>query len=349
MRHDRLPITLDGLAKGYILDAVCHAISSKHAEVTEFSINIGGDLRKVGSRPQAISITTPTNSADNAAALQTFTIDRPLALATSGNYRRNFLIADRNYSHIFDPRTCMPADEIVSASVIAFSAMDADALATACSVLAPQQSLALIATLPDAACLLVAADGRRFASPNWPAAGEIAKAQFVAADDAAASTGLHVKFTLNRPQGGRYRRPFVAVWLEDKDGFPVKTAVLWLQKDQPGPRWHRDLSRWYRNDRTRKVVEKSDLIDTISGATRGPGQYEARFDGTDNAGKPLPDGDYVLCLEAAREHGTYQIIRQPLKLGGEAIALQKLKGNVEMSEASYEYAPPSTTSATEAP
>ncbi|HCO26668.1 MAG TPA: hypothetical protein DIT97_27990, partial [Gimesia maris] len=82
------------------------------------------------------------------------------------------------------------------------------------------------------------------------------------------TAGLNVDFTLKRPEGGRYRRPYVAVWLEDEDGFPVKTALLWMQTKQPGPRWHRDLTRWYRNDRFRKLAENKELIGTISAATR---------------------------------------------------------------------------------
>ncbi|MEM0924921.1 MAG: DUF2271 domain-containing protein, partial [Planctomycetota bacterium] len=54
--------------------------------------------------------------------------------------------------------------------------------------------------------------------------------------------GLHVWFKLERPAGARYRRPYLAVWLEDPDGYPVKTATLWWQTEQPGPRWHRDLT-----------------------------------------------------------------------------------------------------------
>ena len=148
-----------------------------------------------------------------------------------------------------------------------------------------------------------------------------------------------MNFTLNRPNGSRYRRPYVAIWLEDSDGFPVKTALLWLQVEQPGPRWHRDLTRWYRNDRMRKVVEKTNMIGTISGATRGPGEYQARFDGTDNEGNKLENGKYTLCLEVAREHGTYQIIREPIALDGNPIAKKSLKSNIELSSVNIEYVP----------
>ncbi len=155
--------------------------------------------------------------------------------------------------------------------------------------------------------------------------------------------GLHVSFSIERPEGRRYRRPYLAVWLEDADGFPVKTGILWLQTDQPGPRWHRDLTRWFRNDRMRKVVEKINLIDGvdgISGPTRGPGKYEVHFDGTDNTGDTLPAGVYTLCLEAAREHGTYKIIREKFEWGTKSIERKLLKGNVEIPAASYEFVAP---------
>ena len=151
--------------------------------------------------------------------------------------------------------------------------------------------------------------------------------------------GLHVWFSLQRPKGARYRRPYVAIWLEDQDGFPVKTGILWLQTNSPGPRWHRDLARWYRNDRMRKLAENTNLIDGISGPTRGPGNYRTHFDGTDNNGKELPHGEYTLCLEAAREHGTYKIIREKIQWGVEGIAKKDLKGNIEIPMASYYFVP----------
>ncbi|HCO23542.1 MAG: hypothetical protein CME31_07165, partial [Gimesia sp.] len=70
-----------------------------------------------------------------------------------------------------------------------------------------------------------------------------------------------------------------------------------------------------------------------------PGQYKARFDGTDNQGKPLPHGKYTLYIEAAREHGTYQIIRKPVELRADPISKQGLQGNVEIGNASFEYIP----------
>lgn len=109
--------------------------------------------------------------------------------------------------------------------------------------------------------------------------------------------------------------------------------------EDPGPRWHRDLTRWYRNDRMRKIVERTDLTDGISGATRGPGNYEAHFDGTDNAGLMLSPGKYTLCLEAARENGTYKIIRKSFQWGDVPIEKTELTGNIEIAKAAFKFQP----------
>lgn len=360
-------VGLDGLAKGYILDRVCEAVGRDCPSVSEFSVNIGGDLRRLGSRPFQIGVTDPIRSAVNDAPLTVINSQAPFALATSGGYRRGFELQGRRLSHVVDPRTGWPVSHILSASVLASDATTADALATALNVLTPKQGLELIASLEDTECCLVAADGRLWCSAGWPGTppektsvaqqdgmGYVlarideksadrtsadAKSEPRKSDADKAQSGLLVDFELRRPQGRRYRRPYFAIWLEDADGFPVKTAVLWMQTEQPGPRWHRDLTRWYRNDRMRRLVEEKALIGTISGATRGPGKYKARFDGTDNSGQPLPEGRYTLCIEAAREHGTYQIVRKVLQLGATPIARTSLKGNVEVGGLAVEYRP----------
>lgn len=341
-RNDDLAISLDGLAKGYILDRVCDLVQRGYPDVSDFVINIGGDLRKLGDQPLEIAIENPGNASEGAKPLQSFVVAQPIAMATSGNYRRYLTIGDRQISHILDPRTCLPAELTLSVSVVSTSAVDADALATSVSVLGPVDGLALVETLENTECCIVTASGEVVTSSDWPlqTLGRSPQ-QLVAKEETAKKEyGLFVDFTIQRSsQGGRYRRPYVAMWLEDAEGFPVKTEVLWMQTEQPGPRWHRDLTRWYRNDRLRKTVEDVELIGTISGATRGPGEYKAHFDGTDNLDLPLAKGKYTLCLEVAREHGTYQIIREPFEWGDQPIAEKKLDGNVEIGAMSYRFVP----------
>jgi len=68
--------------------------------------------------------------------LATITLDDK-ALGTSGSGTQFFIDRGRRLGHILDPRTGRPAEGVISATVIAESAADADALATALYVLGP--------------------------------------------------------------------------------------------------------------------------------------------------------------------------------------------------------------------
>ncbi len=366
LRTSTSPLSLNAIAKGQIIDKAARLAKQASPAVRGVVVNIGGDLRSLGDAVRQVAIANPFADAENERPLTSIFV-RNAGVATSGNYRRGFLIGGKRYSHIIDPRTGLPAGDVASATVVAATSADADALATIFSVLPVEESLALASKLTGVECLLVQADGRVARSSGWSeleqprlfrfAAGQQTTDALARADEAADATAksdkvaneeakeakdqpleLVVSFELNRPTGD-YRRPYVAVWLEDQDNFPVKTAVLWMQTRSPGPRWHRDLLRWYRNDRIRKLADDTELIGTVSSATRGPGEYKAVFDGSDDAGKPLPPGDYTLFIEAAREHGTYQLIRHKVTLGETATPETKLKGNVEIKSATVEYRP----------
>lgn len=357
-RHDTLAISLDAIAKGFILDAASEQAERELAflrnRANGLSVMIGGDMRMLGSAITKVLIANPIDAGENSPAVETVQLKNSIGLATSGGYRRNYEIGGLRYSHILDPRTGQSAASLAGVTVIAANGMDADAAATAVSVLGPVEGLKLIERLDGYAALLVLASGEVVTSTRWAdytlATSNTSEQRSstekrpiyvnvtVTADDKD-KPGLFVKFTLGAAAGGRYHRPYVAVWLEDKDGFPVKTAVLWLQTSGPGPRWHRDLTKWYSNDQMRKLVDEKELIGTISGATRGAGEYETRFDGTDNDGKPLKPGKYALCLEAAREHGTHQFVREAIELGDKPIAKKDLKPGTEFSAMSYRYVP----------
>lgn len=361
-RHDSLAISLDALAKGYILDAACQIAEQEHATLKPtaqsgggLSVMIGGDLRMIGTATQQLSIANPFDPGESSCPIGSVQLINSIGLATSGGYRRYYEIEGVRHSHILDPRTGQSAASLAGVSVIAPTGMDADAAATAVSVLGPVAGLQLIEQMDGYAALVVLPSGEIITSNRWgdyaiPTNGQrdqmSSAAQqrpvyvnvIVNADDKD-KPGLFVKFTLGAAAGGRYHRPYVAVWLEDKDGFPVKTNVLWLQTSGPGPRWHRDLTKWFSNDQMRKLVEQKELIGTISGATRGAGEYETRFDGTDNDGKPLKPGKYALCLEAAREHGTHQFVREAIEWGDKPIAKKELKPGTEFSAMSYRFVP----------
>lgn len=123
---------------------------------------------------------------------------------------------------------------------------------------------------------------------------------------------LDIAFTVATKAGGRVKRPFVAVWIEDASGKTVRNLTVWVQQGRLNPRWLADLRRWTR--------ENSDLVGTISSATRNPGSYALAWDGKTDKGTLAAQGDYYVCIEAAREHGPYSLIREKVSVGSSSFS-----------------------------
>lgn len=145
-----------------------------------------------------------------------------------------------------------------------------------------------------------------------------------------------IDIEINQPEGRRYNRPYVAVWVEDADGKPVRTLSLWVNTSGRGPRWIRDLRRWFRGEQDRRAVDGGDLVATISSATRRSGEYSLVWNGRDDAGRPVDLGSYFVCIEAAREHGTYQLMRGEYTFAAKPFAAE-MEGNVEIRKATVGY------------
>jgi hypothetical protein len=146
---------------------------------------------------------------------------------------------------------------------------------------------------------------------------------------------LIIDLEINQPGFGRYNRPYIAVWIEDGSGQSVRTLALWLQKGK-GSRWVPELLRWFNGERQRQRKNAGDLVETLSSPTRNPGMYQVLWDGKDDKGLLLDQGEYYLCVEAAREHGSYQLIREKLAFTGAAFS-KKLAGNQEIKGIGLEY------------
>ncbi len=164
-RRTRLPVTLNAIAKGYIIDAACGA-AMRQPGVRAALVNIGGDIRHAGARPVMATVTDPFAPQDNAPPLTAVWM-RDQGLATSGGYHRGFRIGRRWHSHLIDPRTGRPAQDVVSASVIADSAERADVLATAFCVMRPDESLRLADSLPGVGVLIVTRKRQTHSNALW--------------------------------------------------------------------------------------------------------------------------------------------------------------------------------------
>lgn len=147
---------------------------------------------------------------------------------------------------------------------------------------------------------------------------------------------LAVDLEIAPQQGARYHRPYVAVWVEDAEGRPVRTLSVWVNTSGRGPRYIRELRRWFSMERSQEDAGGPDLIATVSSATRLPGQYTVTWNGRDDRGAVVDQGSYRLVIEAAREHGSYQLMQQDLTLGAKPVAAD-LGSNEEIGRARVEY------------
>jgi FAD:protein FMN transferase len=340
-RTSDVPVVLNSFTKSFIVDRAARRALAVSG-VRGVLVNAGGDVVVRGDWTRAVGVGDPVANADNAAPLATLSV-RDAVVATSGSTKRGFDIRGRHYSHVVDPRTGQTADHVLSATVVSRDAVEAGALATALCVLTAEESAALVRTRPGVQYALVLQGGRRVESPGWRAlevrprpalAGPVAT--LAAADQATWNTAWQLTISVELARvDAMARRPYVAVWVEDKDHFPVRTIALWYDGKA---RWLPDLRAWYRADRMRWMAEGSQLVDAVTTPTRSPGKYTLQWDGKDNAGKLVRAGAYTICIEASREHGTYQIIRQEMTMSGKPLHVA-LPGGTEISAASFDYQP----------
>lgn len=138
-------VDLGGIAKGYAIDEAAR-IFREH-NVDRFFIDAGGDIYAGGKNCNdelwKVGIKDPR---DTSKIVDIVKISDK-AVATSGNYERHFKVGNRTFSHIIDPRSGYPQEAVVSASVIADTAIEADAYATALTVLGNHNGTELINNL----------------------------------------------------------------------------------------------------------------------------------------------------------------------------------------------------------
>ena len=146
-------LDLGGIAKGYGVDEAAARLDA--AGTTSFLLDLSGNMIVRGSPPRRaswrIGIRDPR---DRLPQLGTLSVS-DVALATSGDYEQFVTDGGRRYGHILDPRTGWPAEGMAQVTVLAGSAMLADAWATALFVLGPEAARELAARRDDLSCILI--------------------------------------------------------------------------------------------------------------------------------------------------------------------------------------------------
>ncbi|WP_457126645.1 DUF2271 domain-containing protein [Mucilaginibacter sp. HD30] len=338
LRTDDAPLMLNSFTKSYIMNKAAK-VAMAVSGVNGLVLNIGGDILIRGDHTEQINVSDPKADYENAAPIAELMISGK-TVATSGNYRRGEQIGGVWYSHIIDPRTGQPASGVISATVVAANATDAGALATALNVLTPAEGEKLVATVPGAEFMLITADGKRVESAGWKKLERPSVKTEITTPLASViqqswdpNYELAINIELATQQGMRSNRPYIAVWLVDADKKPVRQIALWMRTDKEKYVW--DLRSWYAIYYRDMITDKPSVSSTTS-ATRPAGKYTLKWDGKDDKGNLVKQGTYTVYIEAAREHGTHQLMQQDITVSKPQPQHFDIAGNIEVSSASID-------------
>lgn len=144
--HPKTQIDLSALAKGYAVDALARILADRGC--TNYLVEIGGELRGSGLREKGgawrVGVEDPIVGESHVGDVVALGAG---ALASSGDYRNNLPIDEKRYAHIIDPKSGWPLlQRGVAVSVLADSCMDADAWATAMTVIGRTNGIPLANT-----------------------------------------------------------------------------------------------------------------------------------------------------------------------------------------------------------
>ncbi len=313
---------LDAIAKGYIIDAALEAGRRAAPEITGLAVSLGGDLRCWGQAPGAeawdVGVADPAHPFDNGPPAAIARLSDQ-AIATSGRGMRDWQVAGRSLSCTVDPRTGRPVEAVVSATAVADTAMDADALATACMAMSPAKGLALAERSPGTAVRIVDAGGRVHVSSGWNGLAEAQPARLIRTQGPGALSAeqrwpadwrLRVDYQAPDRQDVRdvsFRTPFLVVWISDLQNKPIRTLML-IGDD---PEWHKDNFVWWGSNR----AQAERFVRLRSRPTARGGTYEVYWDAIDDAFQPVPVGNYILHVETSQERGKHTLRSLPFSIG----------------------------------
>jgi FAD:protein FMN transferase len=134
-----LRLDLSGIAKGFGVDELGRVMIA--AGVSSWLVGVDGEMRAAGRKPSGEPWTIGHERPDRDARSLIGVIELDdCAVATSGDYRHAVEVDGRRHAHTIDPRRGAPlANALASVTVLAPTAMAADAWATALMVLGAEK------------------------------------------------------------------------------------------------------------------------------------------------------------------------------------------------------------------
>jgi thiamine biosynthesis lipoprotein len=158
--QDGVKLDITGIGEGYAIDKLVEVLENEG--VTNYMVEIGGEMKAKGKNPRGttwtIGIEDPTQAELGISSSMLAKVElNGRGISSSGNYRKFYVDEQGNRRpHIIDPLTGFPVSHsMVSVSVLASSATEADALATAFMAMGPEKAKQLAEKLPGVEAMFV--------------------------------------------------------------------------------------------------------------------------------------------------------------------------------------------------
>ena len=167
-----MSLDVGSVGKGYAVEMVAQAAEARG--LTSALISVGGNLRAIGTKPDGSQwsggIENPWNASEVYTASSSYVGAvnmSDLALVTSGDYQRYFVVNGVRYHHLIDPATLWPASYFDSVSVLTPDSGVADCLTTGLFCMPLDEGQALVESLDNVEALWCTTDGQILTSSGW--------------------------------------------------------------------------------------------------------------------------------------------------------------------------------------
>ena len=154
-----MSLDVGAIAKGYAAEKIASDLVERG--ITSYVIDLGGNLRAIGSKKDGSSwktgVQNPNPTASEPYVYYLYITDT--SVVTSGDYQRKYTVDGKDYHHIINKDTLMPSDHFSSVTVVTKDSGLADALSTALFNMDYEEGKKLLSSLTDVSCVWVTTDG----------------------------------------------------------------------------------------------------------------------------------------------------------------------------------------------
>ena len=167
-----MSLDVGSVGKGYAVEMVCQAAEARG--LTSALVSVGGNLRAIGKKPDGTEWTggveNPWQSSD------VYTSDSMLggainmsdmALVTSGDYQRYYVVDGKRYHHLIDPDTLFPAAYFNGVTVLCNDSGLADCLTTGLFCMPLEEGQKIVESLDGVEAMWCTPDHETITSSGW--------------------------------------------------------------------------------------------------------------------------------------------------------------------------------------